>query len=166
VPSRARNATTPPGQQAPAASDESVVLTGTSWKVKAQLKRLAVALPEMLSRPEQPERQESASRRPQVRLTPELVQQLVADYEAGASMTALADCHGLHRTTVASHLRGAGVEFRRQGLNDGEVREASRLYADGWPLSRLGARYDCAADTVRLALLRAGVSMRRPWERG
>jgi hypothetical protein len=48
-------------------------------------------------------------------------------------------------------------------LTPEQVKEASRLYTEGWWLARLGERYGCAADTVRLALLRSGMVMRRPW---
>lgn len=104
-------------------------------------------------------------RRGQVRPTGDLIEQLVSDYQAGTSMTAIAKRHGLHRTTVATQLRASDVELRRRGMSAAQLEEASQLYAKGWSLARLGERYDCAADTVRLALMKRGVVMRRPWER-
>jgi transcriptional regulator of aromatic amino acid metabolism len=43
------------------------------------------------------------------------VQQLVAEYEDGASMKELAARWSLHWTTVAAQLRQAGVHLRRHG---------------------------------------------------
>jgi DNA-directed RNA polymerase specialized sigma24 family protein len=107
----------------------------------------------------------SRQRRSQQRLPNDRVQQLVADYAAGATMKEVAARYGLHRTTVAGHLRRAGVELRRQGVPDEKLTEMVCLYGEGWSLQQLGERYDCSADTVRLALLKARVTMRRPWER-
>ncbi len=46
-------------------------------------------------------------------------------------MKTLAARWGLHRTTVAGHLRGAGVRPRRQGIPDERLAEAVRLYGEG-----------------------------------
>lgn len=51
--------------------------------------------------------------------------------------------------------------FAWQGLSAEQVAEASRSYAEGWSLAQLGERYECTADTVQLALLKAGVPMRK-----
>lgn len=107
----------------------------------------------------------SRVRGPQQRLSHDHVQQLVTDYRAGATMTELAAHFGLHRTTVASHLRRAGIELCPQGVSHDKRGEAVRLNSEGWSLQRLGERYDCSADTVRRVLSKAGVTMRRPWER-
>ncbi len=90
---------------------------------------------------------------------------LVCEYEAGDDMTALAVRWDLHRTTVAGHLRRAGVALRRQGVPAEMLAEAVRLYGNGWSLQRLAERYGCDDETVRQALKRAGVKLRSPWER-
>lgn len=104
-------------------------------------------------------------RQAQRRLTASQVDQLVREYEAGDDMTVLAARWDMHRTTVAAHARRAGVELRRQGVPGDRLDEAIRLYADGWSLKRLGERYGCDDETVRQALKRTSVRMRRPWER-
>jgi DNA-directed RNA polymerase specialized sigma24 family protein len=143
-----------------------VVLTGASSKPIALVKRLGRRLPGLLAGEEPPRlgavRQQ---RQPQRRLTPEQVQMLVREYEAGDDMKVLATRWGLHRLTVAAHLRRAGVELRRQGLSDEQLGEAARLYGEGWSLQRLAERYQCDDETVRKYLKRAGVRMRRPWGR-
>ncbi|MBA8794624.1 lambda repressor-like predicted transcriptional regulator [Friedmanniella endophytica] len=90
---------------------------------------------------------------------------LAAEYQAGISMSELAQRWRMHRTTVAAQLRRAGVELRRQGVPDGQLAEAAQLYLDGWSCHRLGERYGCDAEAVRRKLVRYGVPMRKPWER-
>lgn len=80
-------------------------------------------------------------------------------------MVVLAERWDLHRTTVANHLRRRGVQLRREGLTSAAVTEALRLHEEGWSLQRLAERLVCDAETVRQALKRAGVLLRRPWER-
>jgi hypothetical protein len=90
---------------------------------------------------------------------------LVIEYEAGADMKALATRWDLHRTTVAGHLRQADVRLRRHGMPSERLDEAVRLYGEGWSCQRLAERYRCDDETVRQALLRAGVKLRAPWQR-
>lgn len=101
----------------------------------------------------------------QRRLTADQVAELVAEYQAGADMKELAVRWQVHRTTVAGHLRRAGVELRRQGLSEDQLGEAVRLYGEGRSLQWLAERYGCDAETVRTCLKREGVARREPWER-
>jgi len=121
-------------------------------------------MPALLASPE-PASRPTRQRRAQQRLTEDRARQLIAEYLAGANMRQVAERWGVHRTTVATQLRRAGVNPRPSGLGNQDVDEATQLYADGWSLARLGKRYECSADTVRSALLKAGLVMRRPWER-
>jgi DNA-binding CsgD family transcriptional regulator len=105
------------------------------------------------------------TRQAQRRLTSEQIDQLVGDYEAGDSMQNLARIWRLHRTTVADHLRRAGVVVRDRGIPAEKIDEAIRLYSEGCSCQRLAKLYGCNSETVRQALKRAGVSLRSPWER-
>ena len=96
-----------------------MVLTGGSSKLVAQLRYLARALPPLIEAPEQPT--QALTRRTQRRLAADQAAQLVAEYQAGADMKDLATRWGVHRTTVAGHLRRAGVDLRRQGLSDEQL---------------------------------------------
>ncbi len=107
-----------------------------------------------------------SSRREGVRLTDSQLEQLVRDYGAGLNMRPLARKYGIHRLTIAAHLRRAGVELRYQGLTHDKTVAAAQLYKDGWSLQRLAERYDSTAETVRQALKAQGVAMREPWQRG
>ena len=64
-------------------------------------------------------------------------------------MRELGERWGVHRTTVAGHLRRADVELRRQGLTDTQACEAVRLYVEGSSLQRLAEQYGCDDETVR-----------------
>ncbi len=80
-----------------------VVLTGARSKQKAQFRALQDQLAELPARPEAappPLR----SRQRQRRLTPAQVIELVAQYQAGVDMHALAEQWVVHRTTVAGHI--------------------------------------------------------------
>lgn len=101
----------------------------------------------------------------QRRLTSVQVEQLAQEYGAGDDMAVIAARWSLHRTTVAGHLRRAGVALRRQGLPTDQLSEAIRLYNEGLSCQSLAERYGCDDETVRQALKGAGVRMRKPWER-
>lgn len=101
------------------------------------------------------------------RLGPELVEQLVRDYDAGESTAALCASYGLGKGTVLGLLAEWGAKMRGQGLPDDQLPEAKRLYLEqGLPIRKIGPRLGCSPDAVRLALLRSGVTLRKPWERG
>jgi hypothetical protein len=50
-------------------------------------------------------------------LTASEVDRLVADYQAGVGVLELADRYGIHRATVAAHLRRRDVPRRSTGLD-------------------------------------------------
>jgi hypothetical protein len=152
------------GAECPDGVGGRVGLTGGSSKQSSLFRRLAQELPALLRR-RKPESKSAKQRQVQRRLTPEQVDQLVAEYQAGDDMKVLADRWRVHRTTVAGHLRRGRVTLRRQGLPIERFDEAIRLYGEGLPLERLAKRFDSDDETVRQALKRAGVNFRAPWER-
>jgi len=85
----------------------------------------------------------------------------VAGYEAGETTKELAAEYGIHRVTVSSHLRWAGIPLRRSGLNAAQIAEAADLYRAGYSSERIAERFGVNADTVIRALRRAGVAIRR-----
>jgi len=99
------------------------------------------------------------------RLGPEQIAQLVADYEAGSPSTQLMTTYGLGKGTVLRLLRKHGAKLRGQGVRSINLRRAIELYQVGWSLKRLGAEFDCEAETVRKLLRAAGVQMRSPHDR-
>jgi DNA-binding CsgD family transcriptional regulator len=142
-----------------------VALRGGSSNHEApRLRRLAEELAALLRRrPRRTKRRKPRQVHP--RLSAKDHEQLIAEYGAGASMLALAKRWKLHRTTVAEHLRHAGIEVRQRGIPANHLNEAIQLYGEGWSCQRLARRYDCDAETVRQTLKRAKVTLRLPWER-
>jgi lambda repressor-like predicted transcriptional regulator len=98
-------------------------------------------------------------------LTDNQIAQLVAEYQAGLDMAVLALPWELHRTTVAAHLRRAGVVLRGKAFRPSRSPKQIRLYSAGWSLQRLAERYRCDDETVRTELKRAGIRLPKPWER-
>ena len=86
--------------------------------------------------------------------------ELVADYESGMLVRNIAVKFGIHRVTVSNLIEAAGHKLRSRGLNADQIKEASELYVAGQSLAKLSARYGVSAETVRQALIRAGVATR------
>jgi hypothetical protein len=61
------------------------------------------------------------------RLEPDLVPQLVAEYEAGTPTTQLTEIFGISKGAVLKLLHEAGVSFRRQPLTEAELGRVSLL---------------------------------------
>jgi hypothetical protein len=94
------------------------------------------------------------------RLYSEEIEQLIADYQAGAKVRDLADRYRVNRNTVIQHINRAGVRRHYPALNPGEVEEAAQLYQSGQSLVSVSERFVVNATTIRSALLKAGVAMR------
>lgn len=62
---------------------------------------------------------------PARRLGPDQVEQLIADYESGATVYELCDRFGIERRTVSSILHRLGVPMRRRGLSPDQTDLAS-----------------------------------------
>lgn len=82
-------------------------------------------------------------------LTDAQVDELVAAYDAGATLRGLAKQFHIHRLTAAAHLARRGVTLRRAGLDSAQAKEAARLYEAGWTLVQLGRQFQVDAQTVR-----------------
>jgi hypothetical protein len=102
----------------------------------------------------------STPTRKQHRLDAAEVDKLVQAYREGARIVDLATVFGVSRYTVGQHLDRRGVVRRPKAAGLIALDEAATLYADGWSLSRLAARYEVDAGTVRTALLGIGVQTR------
>ena len=102
------------------------------------------------------------SRQVQRRLPPEEVEELVADYLAGATALALAGKHSIHRTTVLALLERHQVSRRGRVLTPDHIERAVSLYASGRSCASIGKELHVNPETVRQPLLKAGVALRRP----
>lgn len=97
---------------------------------------------------------------PRQHLTPHEIERLLARYQAGSTAKELGDLWGVHRATVSALLKERGVQLRNRPLDEGEVSAAIRLYQSGLSLAAVGQRLSRDPNSVRLALLRAGVPRR------
>jgi hypothetical protein len=88
------------------------------------------------------------------------VQELVADYQAGATVYELGDQFGIDRRTVSQVLHRHGVPMRRRDLSSDQVDEAVRLYEGGWSLVRVDAQTGVDPTTVLVRLRERGVRTR------
>lgn len=99
-------------------------------------------------------------------LTADDVDQEIDVFRSGTTIRKLAAQYGVHRTTVAEHLRSRGIDTRPPGLHRADVPSAATLYRDGWSLQRIAEKFDCNATTAFHRLTETGVEMRKPWEHG
>lgn len=92
---------------------------------------------------------------PRKYLTDVGVDNLVADYLAGAGIGELARWYGIHRGTLTAHLRRRNMPQRQAGLNREQRTEAARLYRKGQSLRAIGRRMGVDRKAVRAALVEA-----------
>ena len=105
------------------------------------------------------------SQRRAVRLTPTQITGLVDRYNAGATVYELGEAFGVHRTTVAEHLKRAGHTLRRQPPSQATVKKMVKLYDAGFSLVNVGSQLGFDAETVRTHIKKQGTSIRKPHER-
>jgi len=96
------------------------------------------------------------------RLSAEQQATLVARYSSGETSTVLADEYGVAKSTILRILRESRVVVRRQLLTAEQVSEAADLYESGLSLSQVAKRLDVNQETMRVAILKAGVILREP----
>ena len=103
----------------------------------------------------------------QRRLCPSTADDLIAAYQAGATLNQLADHYGIHRTTVAAHVdrHGAPRHDDRTAWDEGALEEAAEMYAAGLSLVDVASRFGIDAQTVANRFRRAGrpIRPRRGW---
>lgn len=99
-------------------------------------------------------------RRSWIRLSDEARHDVVSRYEAGETSTALANEYRVAKSTILGILRANNVVVRRQSLEPAVVTEAARLYESGLSLSQVAARLEINQETMRVAIIRTGVTVR------
>ncbi|WP_417556563.1 hypothetical protein [Microbacterium sp.] len=93
-------------------------------------------------------------------LSPTQVGELVALYQAGATLVELGKRFSVHRRTVAAHLIRRSVPIRGRGLEESRLAEAVELCAGGLTLMEVGLRFGVSQQAVRQALDAEGVTIR------
>jgi hypothetical protein len=93
-------------------------------------------------------------------LDAERIQDLIAGYQAGATVYELGDRFGIDRRTVSAILRRHGIDMRQRGLSPSQVDDAIRLYNSGWALARVGEHLRVDPTTVLNQLRKRGIPTR------
>ncbi len=75
------------------------------------------------------------------------IEELIAGYQAGATVYELGDRFGIERRTVSYILHRNGVPMRRRGLSPDQIDDAIHLYKLGWSLVLQGQMYGRASLT-------------------
>jgi DNA-directed RNA polymerase specialized sigma24 family protein len=96
----------------------------------------------------------------QRRLSPETLQQIQTDYQAGLSASQLAVRYHLNRASVRRLIQRAGIPPNRRPLTEAEIKQAVKLYATGLTVARVAAQLGRPATTVHATLRRGGVQLR------
>lgn len=96
------------------------------------------------------------------RLSEERRAEVAERYESGATTTQLAKDYGVAKSTIIGILREKRVVVRRQPLTPEQVSEAAQLYESGLSLSQVAERLKVNQETMRVAILKACVTLRPP----
>jgi lambda repressor-like predicted transcriptional regulator len=87
------------------------------------------------------------------RLSPANIDALFCEYCDGlGSIYELADHWGVHRNTIAKHLKSRGLELGRLSLTSDEIRRVSELRKRGLSINAIGRAIGKDPKTVRAAL--------------
>ncbi|WP_082013805.1 helix-turn-helix domain-containing protein [Microbacterium hominis] len=87
---------------------------------------------------------------------------VVTRYRNGETSTALAEEYGVAKSTILRILRDKNVMVRRQPLTPEQVSEAAHFYEDGLSLSQVATQLGVNQETMRVAIIKAGVALREP----
>lgn len=87
---------------------------------------------------------------------------VVTRYSNGETSTTLAEEYGVAKSTILRILREARVVVRRQPMTPDQVSEAAQLHQAGLSLSQVAKQLGVNQETMRAAILRAGVVLREP----
>jgi hypothetical protein len=138
-----------------------VDLGGTYYNTKPQVDGLETLLRKLPDRaaPAPPPTDRPKPRRAR-QLDANQVQELIAGYQAGATVYELGDRFGVERRTVSNILHRHQVPMRRRALSPAQVDDAIHLYGLGWSLARIGEHLGVDHTTVLTKLRERGVPTR------
>ena len=78
-------------------------------------------------------------------------------YESGVTVSELARSYRVHHSTVSDHLNRSAMARRTPALDEGQVKQATQLYAAGLSFRAIGRQLGVHAGTVRRYLFHAGI---------
>lgn len=138
-----------------------VDLGGTYYNTKPQVDALETLL-RKLPDPTEPALPPVERSKPQRarQLDADQIQELIAGYQAGATVYKPGARFGIERRTVSNILKRHDVPMRRHGLCPEQVDDAIHLYNLGWSLARVGKHLGVDHTTVLTRLRERGVPTR------
>ncbi|MCI9857240.1 hypothetical protein MIBA_03305 [Microbacterium proteolyticum] len=83
-------------------------------------------------------------------------------YASGETSTALAEDFRVAKSTILRILRENSVVVRRQPLTTEQMKQAVMLYESGRSLSQVAKEMSVNQETMRVAIIKAGVELRPP----
>jgi hypothetical protein len=138
-----------------------VDLGGTYYNTKPQVEALETLLrklPDPTTPAPPPIHRPKTGRARQ--LDTEQIQELIAGYQAGATVYELGARFGIERRTVSNILHRHDAPMRRRGLSTDQVDDAIHLYNLGWSLARVGEHLGVDHTTVLTKLRERGIPTR------
>ncbi|MGC4192320.1 MAG: hypothetical protein QM589_14300 [Thermomicrobiales bacterium] len=94
------------------------------------------------------------------RLSPEVIEEMVARYRAGEETPALSLEYGISKTGLRQMLLAEGVRFRKHRITPEDAEKAVLLYERGMTITQVVERLGYSYGTIRAALHDNGVAMR------
>ena len=91
------------------------------------------------------------------RLRPPEITELVAAYQGGKTVYEFAQQFS---NNVSELLKREGVLLRWRSLSPSQIDLAVELYREGHSAAAMAPHFECGPGTVRLALIKAGITMR------
>jgi IS30 family transposase len=86
--------------------------------------------------------------------------QVIAGYQAGATVYELGNQFGIDRKTVSRILQRHNIPMRRTGLPPHQVDEAADLYENGWSTAQIAEQLNATQRTVQRKLAERGITTR------
>jgi transposase-like protein len=113
-------------------------------------------------RPASPQVTEGKDYHPNKQLSPSERAKLTEQYQLGLSVIELARQYGIHKHTVAKHLKHDAVVLRggRVKLAPDVIKQAAHMYESGNSLAQIGAHLGVDPSGIHKALKKAGVKLR------
>ena len=84
--------------------------------------------------------------------------QVIAGYQAGATIYEPGNQFGIDRKTVSRILHRHNITMRRTGLSPDQVDETIRLHENGWSTTRIAAQLDTTQRTIQRRLAERGIT--------
>lgn len=99
-------------------------------------------------------------------VTDEESRSIAESFEAGMTITQIAEATGWNRTTIQRHLKRHNVNTGHRKLDPSTAEEIAHRYLAGASTSELGEDYGVHQDTIRRSLIAYGITIRRRRRKG